>query len=162
MKISNTTILILLVSIFIGAILALIWMFSLTDMISITSIYDKLRGITGMNSSIAINDVSIMNSDNTLENYNNELFCPIKNKTGYKSGMYRLLHDINKLQYLDNCSDINNHFWIYTHSCQGIGLFAMLNCWSFYFTQAFVLKRTFLFSGTFYNYAPKEFCNELG
>ena len=93
-----------------------------------------------------------------LANFNNELFCPIRDKFVKKQGMYKLLKDIHKRQFIDNCYDPNHKFWIFDINDCVQGLFASLNCWSYYFTQALVLNRTFLFYGDWHRYAPKSHC----
>ena len=138
-----------------------------------------------------INSYTLDSSKNyrTLDDFNNELFCPLQmsitstnstNNTQQQQLKYnkyeKLLKDIFRLQFPGDCTINNNSdtkFYIVDQSCVS-GLFAFLHCFAGHMYRAITKNRTFIFN-TLYNknytikkheknsmIAFSEYCNNKG
>ena len=86
------------------------------------------------------------NTKSEIENFNNELFCPIINLEKNQEE-YRLLSDIKYNQFKEgkcNFNDPNEKLFIIENICDWGGLFANLGCLSLYFSDSLLLNRKFL------------------
>ena len=83
------------------------------------------------------------NIETEIENFNDELFCPIINLEKNQEE-YKLLSDIKYLQFRNgecNFNDPNEKFFIIENVCDWGGLFASLWCLSLYFSDSLLLNR---------------------
>lgn len=105
----------------------------------------------------------------TFQNFNNELACPFDIDIGNndeESHDPQISHEIQVLkqifanQFPSDCTldDPNRKYWIVEQPCDSIGLFATLRCWTYFFTQALVLNRTFIMTGEWKSWATEEYC----
>ena len=99
---------------------------------------------------------------NEIEKFNSELFCPVNPKPSLKPvnlNLLKLVEDIYQLQHPIDCFGPSQKYWIVDHPCS-TGMFATFDCWEYYFTQAFSMNRTFLWTnhGGMTGFTSPELC----
>lgn len=109
----------------------------------------------------------------TFEDFNNEFLCPFDlsnmsnninnaNNKPNQTAAVQFIKDIFKVQFPTDCTlDNSKRYYIVRMPCQQIGLFATINCWSYYIGTALLNKRTLIFLDGWYSWATEKYCDNL-